>query len=224
MLTKDQVIEKARKLFRLSTNDGATEHERERAMAQGHKLLAKYNLDMAALDLKPEDTLAGHDYEQREFYMSPFTRTIAGAIARLYFCDYLYIRGTNQHMFIGEKANAFTAAEMAEYVVNSLLREGNARFFIPEDRTSFFYGAADGIRTKAAELIEAARNMRQPGTALVLADAYTKQAELNNQFIAKFFGPTKKSRSRAPRYLNRAGVDAGRAYANGVNLTTNVTD
>ena len=89
MWTKDQVIEKARKLFRLGTNAGATEHERERAMAQGHKLLAKYNMEMAELELEPEDPLANHLYEKREFYMSPFTRAIAGASAKLYFCRYL---------------------------------------------------------------------------------------------------------------------------------------
>jgi len=222
MLSKEQVIEKARKLFRLGTNAGATEHERERAIAQGHKLLAKYNLDMASLATEPENPLAGHIHVKATYYMSPFTRAISNAIAKLYFCRYLYVRGTNEHLFVGEQANVTTAAGMAEFIVKALLKEGRDRFFISEDRTSFYYGVADAIFTRAAELVEQHRNMRQPGTALVLADVYSKQIALNDEYVKRNWGATGSRKTRSYNKLRRDAVNAGRAYGNGVQLSTNV--
>jgi hypothetical protein len=46
------VLERVRKLLALGTNAGATEGERDNAMRMAHALLAKYNLDMAQVQME----------------------------------------------------------------------------------------------------------------------------------------------------------------------------
>ena len=223
-MNQDQVIAKIRKTLALANGKGGTEHEREAAMRQAFKLLAKYNLDMAQIEGAEEPDRAEITVE---FYQSPFTRRMARAIAELFFCKYLYFKGTKSHLFIGSPANSTTAAEMAQYVVKSVIREGNRTIPIMSERTSFMYGAADMIMQRCHNMrMEAERASQQEataGTALVLASVYQQEAQKNEDYFAeKYGGQAKTAKSRNFNRMDAGGYAAGAEYGSKINLNRQV--
>jgi hypothetical protein len=232
MLTKDQVIEKVKKLMRLGENDGATEAERDRAMAQAHKFLAKYNLDLAAVS--GDDGKDDRTDEIIQFANNPAARSIAFHISELYFVKYMYFRGTNRHLFIGTSVNVAAAIDITKWLLKNIDKE--ARRSLRADPvawhntvestyiTSFRHGAADAIAMKVQEIIEASREQKSeavPGTSLVLADVYQREQDENDRFAQEKYGASRKAKARS-RKVDFGAYTSGVQHGQSVNLQKQV--
>jgi hypothetical protein len=208
-MSNDKILSKVRKLFNLAGNAGATEGERDNAIRMAHNLLAKHNLDMAEVEASGQTPQEARDSVTAEFYSAPWTRTIGQATAKLYFCKYLFIKGTKKHLFIGKVSNATAASEIAKWLFKSVDAESYKLY--PNGNTGqrpgFQRGAADIIYNRVEEIIAASREQASAGKSLVLADVYNMEAAANQELMAKLFPYTTTSKAR------KSNIDVGAYYA-----------
>lgn len=159
--TKDRVLERIRKMLALAADNGASEGERDNALRMAHATLAKYNLTLSEVE-----AAEGRAKEPRVLNTTltrdqPFTREIAHAIARLYFCGYFYTKlqdgsGKVRHSFVGRSGNVTTAILLTDYVVASVISEANKLWKQQKNPgpwwTSFCKGAAAAINIRCHKL------------------------------------------------------------------------
>lgn len=223
----DRVLERVRKMFALANDKGATEGERDNAMRMAHATLAKYNLDMSALEKTGKRKEEERIMHGVQFFGRPWARIAAQAIASLMFCEYLYMEATKAkdttHLFVGKESNAKTAAEMAKWIVDSIMREGKRRqrecmagniFY-----RSFATGAASKVYARVAELRKKNDNLEQsaPGSALVLASFYETEHAANKALIELRVPRTRKGRNGSAE-LSYGATLQGQAYGASLNL------
>jgi hypothetical protein len=163
----------------------------------------------------------------------PWMRTTAAAVARLFFCEYLYVLvrgGKVIHYFVGRESNTVTAREMTAYIISSIDREG--RRWASESYTgsngwrSFCKGAAARVYTRCDAIrkdAERAPVTPSSSTALVLASVYTQETTANKAFIlAKYEGKVKEKPTQQ-RNTNYDSFSAGREYGDKVSLNKQVS-
>lgn len=235
----DKILARVQKMLNLADNAGATEGERDNALRMAHATLAKYNLGIADLNERSEKSAKAADsMEPREehtttYYGRPWARNVSSSIAKLFFCYYIYTshkKATQvKHYFIGRKSNAVTAALIAEFVVRSIMREGNRQKREelqgnPWLRT-FCWGAATRVQERVKQLIDGADESQTddaPGTALVLANHYNTELAANQVMVRQLY-PRLRSGRGGKGYA--AGSDAhsrGRAYGGSVSLNSQI--
>lgn len=243
----DRVIERVRKMLALANDAGATEGERDNAMRMAHATLAKYNLDLATINSTLIDPTRDATVEPRTeyrttFYGRPWARLLSQGVAELMFCRYLFVQNSvakyTTHVFIGSHANAISASLLAEYLVDSIVREGKRRqrdagagnaYF-----RSFATGAAIRVTQRCIELRTAPRAPggaatgpdpgdpaipQPPGTAIVLAGVYEREATANAAYVDKL-NPSRKD----PKFgnLDQEAAAAGFVYGGKVSLNRQV--
>jgi hypothetical protein len=233
----EQILKKVQKLLKLANNRGATEGERDNAMRMAHGLLAKYNLDMVDVESaseKAEEMKSGEPREQHttRFYGRPWARHICQAIAKLFFCYYLYVSHKKatmvKHYFIGRHSNAITAALIAEYVVKSIQREGNRqkreRYEGNPWLRSFCWGAAHKVSARVALLVagEDESQEKGPGTSIVLASYYQTERHENEVMVRKLYPTLKQGRGGKGYSTGGDAYGQGKAYGSSVSLNTQV--
>jgi Protein of unknown function (DUF2786) len=226
----DWVKDKVAKLLTLGTNDGATPGERDNAMRMAHRLMAKYNLGQA--ECRPPGERNTVKFT-RQYFGRPWARQVSSAMARMLFCEYLYIQATEAknttHIFIGREDNASTAASLAEYLVSSITREarraerasgqGNEYF------RSFATAASYEINRRVNEVIAEATKPAQssePGTALALISLYQTEEKANKEFLAVAFPKIKRGRKGASNF-DPQGAYNGQQYGKSVSLNRQIT-
>jgi Protein of unknown function (DUF2786) len=226
---KERIIDRIRKMLRLASDAGATEGERENALRMAHATLAKYNLDIAMV----EESGGKVEGEERGvlravFYGRPWARQVANAVAELFFCSYICSTHKKakmtQHCFVGRQSNAITAREMSAYLVESIIKEG--RKFRPLGNAacrSFAIGAAISIRRRVDLLIEErSQEKATPGTSLVLASLYSREAAANKLVFDQAFPKTQKT-SGGKDVNSDIGYAAGREYGQNVSFDRQVS-
>lgn len=230
-----KVIDRVRKMLRLSENEGATEGERDNALRMAHATLAKYNLDMAqvgSLETKESENRVGEQREKQDekFYGRPWARQVCNSVAKLFFCYYFYTGNGRmvKHTFIGRHSNAVTARELSRYLVESIYRE--AKRFQAErmggstDKRSFATGAAHKIFERCKKLREEAEKpaTSAPGTALVLASLYKKELQLNTDYMKDLGIRLGTGRGSSTNGIGLDAYSAGAAYGASVSLDRQV--
>lgn len=224
MNEQERILSRVRKMLALAADAGATEHERDNAMRMAHATLAKYNLDIAMV----EDAGGKVESEERGilravFFGRPWARQVAGSIADLFFCSYICATHKKakmtQHCFIGRQSNAITAREMSAYLVDSVIKE--SRKFRHHGNAvcrSFCIGAANAISRRVDKLIEErSQDKATPGTSLVLASLYSREAAANLVVFEEAFPKTRLTRSGKGTNSN-LGYSAGFDYGDKVSL------
>ncbi len=237
MEERGRILDRIKKIMALANDRGATEGERDAAMFKVHEILAKYNLTMAEADahgITSEEKRTGGamDTGNRKF-PHVWQRTVAGAIARLYFCDYFFEHGDRQvimHFFVGKQSNVFTAQEMTKYVITSIEKEARqSKREVMGDGTyerNFAKGAAGVIRERCYEIRKNAE--KKPAqtsscTALVLASVYDLENKANEKFIADQMKISLKYSSMHQRSAHVAGYEEGRDFGGRINLNTQLS-
>lgn len=228
-----KVLERVKKMLNLGRDAGATEAERETAMRMAHKLLLKHNLDLATVDA----STAAKDDPRAEaiatYYGRPWARVVSHAIARLFFCEYIYVSATNakdtRHCFIGRESNTGTAIAMSRWLVEAIAKEARKRNEHEGDgdnawKRSFCIGAAVAVSHRVDRMINEASKAvtAAPGTALVVANLYAVEQATNKALVEKQYPKLGKGRNGKSTGSNEA-ASAGRAYGNSVNLNQQVT-
>lgn len=232
-MTDERILSKIRKLLNLANDAAASEGERENAMRMAHGLLAKHNLDMAAAEASGT-TVNDEPREQQEsqFFGRPWARSVAQSAAKLFFCNYIYISHRDgkkvRHLFIGRRSNATTAAEMAKYLVESIMREGKTRArregMGHTWYRSFALGAAVSIRERIHQIIAASAQQSAPvsnGRSLVLANVYDLELKANQELTCKLHPSLRTGRSGLGSGMS-TGFDQGKSYGNSVSLNRQV--
>jgi len=226
---KDKVVARVRKMLALSNDNAASEGERENALRMAHATLAKYNLSLGDTEVAEEKRI------DSAIKISPhaWARTVAHAIAKLYFCEYFFMRGWKQsemhHYFVGRESNVVTAQEMAVYVVRSINKEARVQtrlhFAGGQFERDFCKGAAAAIWKRCKEIRTTAEAQDQPvastGTTLVLASLYKQEQERNEKLISEKHGEldVKKDRQSA---AGATAYYAGKNFGNKINLNRQI--
>lgn len=229
-----KILSRVQKMLNLANNAGATEGERDNAMRMAHSTLAKYNLNLADVDEAKAEQKAQASGEPREehttqFYGRPWARNVCQNIGKLFFCYYLYTshkKATNvKHYFIGRHSNAITAALIAEFVVKSIMKEGNRQKREEMEGNpwlrTFCWGAAHRVKERVQKLMDSEdeSSSSETGTALVLASYYQTETKANQVLVQTLYPKLGKGRGGK----GHQGGDAysrGRTYGGSVSLNS----
>lgn len=243
-MDKAAVLAKVRKCIALGNNEGATEAERERALAQAGKLLASVNLTMAAVGEVLEDRVREmHDLapELREWPMSAL-----GGIARLFFCRY-YRDGADpkraKFYYIGKSVNVATVQMMVQYVIVNIVKEAKKRANMAKAAElldgykgtdegygkdweyAFCLGASEAVRKQCDDLVAARerdgiQSDEGSGTALVLLDLAAQEKAKNDAMLRAMGIFLHSAQIRGAK--DGAAYGAGAAHGSKINLSRQV--
>lgn len=228
-MSDDKIIAKIKKLLAVANgNAEGGDHERDTAMKMALKMLAKHNLEMGDVS----DVAKEQRGEQKCWHhMCPWRREAAGAIARMFFCQFYYFpsrdtRQKHQFVFVGLESNAITAMEMANWVIKSVEKEANrtrkARNETTKFETSFMNAAAIRINWRTFDMQkEAEQEVYTGGSALVLANFYETEKKENQLYIEKTVGPVKVKKHNLKNH-DEAGRQAGDAYGKSIQLNNQI--
>lgn len=232
-MSEDKIIERIKKMLALANDLAASEGERDNALRMAFNTMAKYNIDMARVEAHNSKAQEPRiDFETASWSWL-WAKQVNNEVARLFFCKYYYsgkINGTQcHHHFIGRESNAMTAAVMADYVVNSILKEGRKigkQNTAPATR-AFCIGALHSLSYRIDKLIaEKERELqgdKTAGTALVLASLYKSEGDANEAFLAEFVPDLRESKGKGGAVKDAAAYHAGADYGQKINLSTQVT-
>lgn len=220
-------VEKAKskitKLLALGADgSGATEHERERALAQANKLCMIYNLSLGELEIPSHAIDMVHTVI--EVGDRVYNRQIAHAIARLYFCEFLIFKGTKKGVVIGRKANVETTSIIIMYVTDGMNKE--ARMAYPNlvaSRNDFCLGVASGIHEQCANL--RTKNEAMPhgnGKELVVVNLYQQRQLENNEYVSENFGAVGSEKNTGKKNINSNAYFTGKAHGLATQLTVDL--
>ncbi len=229
----NKIIARIKKMLALAGDSGATEGERDNALRMAHAYLAKYNLDMVAVEqtTNKQDSTEPRVETARKFYgRAPWARTVANGVAKMMFCYYFYTTDRNDrsnvnHWFIGRHSNSVSASILSEFIVKSILREakkGAAGSFDADYAKNFCMGASRRIWERCDEIVKNATKpaAAEPGTALVLASLYSTELEANKQAVAKYGLKSRAAYTKGG--FSPEGYAAGKEYGSRVSLNHSI--
>lgn len=201
-----EVIEKIRLMLETK---GCTEAEAQSRTALAMKLLAKHNLDMAAVRDRPDD-LKRHDVA-KSGGLYQWQRDLWKSVSKLNFCVYISIKGLTkgskyQNRVIGRQENVASTEVMAGYLQDTIERlaqewaKGEGINVFCKEAIAYREGMADRLCERLRDvreerLAEDAAKARQeetrarhpgstPGTALVvLSSVISAEDDLNTDYL-----------------------------------------
>jgi len=222
-----KIIDRIRKLLKLAQDAGATDGERENAVRMAHATLAKYNIDMADVDM------AGSVEKRVEIYFdekkNPCYMVIVNSIAKLFFCKVYYTPcpvGVGIHIsdrkvryyFVGRESNTLTAMLMSEWIIKTLRNE-KRRLGVGN---SFLNGASHKVASRVNQIIgnSATNTEFSNSTALAVVSLYKTEAQANDEFLADRNLKLKKMRDSK---VDSEQYKAGSEYGEKINLNQQVS-
>jgi hypothetical protein len=234
---EEKIIARVRKLLAIANDNAAGgEHERDTAMKMALKLLAMHNLAMADVGSGEKPPQEARVAEREVYYDYVWMRTMASAIAKLYFC-HMFTTKTDKKdrsvfTFVGLESNVTTAREMFSYVVKSVVAEASrATTAARENQTfkwSFCKGAAHRIWERCTALRKEAEKEQddapKTGTALVLlSNVYEQENRANLVHIQQQLGVRLVQRKSTNQRNTRSdGFGQGREFGGRVGLNKQV--
>jgi hypothetical protein len=237
----EKVLAKVQKLLaRANDERNDSDNERETAMRQANALLAKHGLSMAEMDAFEEKETFGPKgkLEIKDYGRAVWKRIVLNQIAKLNGCmvitstkwDYDGDRPRRVKMIyvIGRAVRATVTRQMADYVIESIEREGkrvrrneypsvNGRTFM----TNFGTGASQGVARQVKDILAAQREGQigdqqvSRDQALVVVNQHRQAMEEAMATIKQLFG---KTRSSSYYGGQGSGSAEGRAYGKSINL------
>lgn len=185
----DKVVQKIQKLFELAGRSGArgaTEAEADTATRRAQELMARYNLDVAAIEAASREAAdAGAasrvKEEQGRRTGKAWQRQLAKYVAEAHFCYHLIRvdkdwddearsghggwRKKAVHVFVGRKANVVTAQMMFAYLVDAVEglappAEPGADTRVVVDKTYWGTYRGDGYSVRAVSGEEVGRGVK----------------------------------------------------------------
>jgi len=198
-VTKENVIEKIRKLFRLARDKGATEHEQAVALAMAQRLMMQHNIS----DVEEERIIEAIKGEWMNVDRGdPWEFVISSAVAVLFNCRSLIMKNSGSHQFVGKPENVEACGEAFLWVCSqvevlykealhayngSLDKAGRANL-----RKTFKYSCAQRVYERCQDIVARARNDIPSHMALVVIDQSLAAAD-------DLIKGVKKAKIRSPR-------------------------
>ena len=229
MEDRDRIIDRIRKVMAMTSSPN--ENEAASAAQRAQELLALYNIDISEVNSAQAKEKSGN-IQQEKFSSKTKARhtMLRGACARMYFCEYYFMRADGGQMFnvfVGEPHNTTVAKLMSEYLISAVwkMAKQSAKQYPPSERSryrnSFLNAAACHIAQRIYERIEMSKKQQtvtSDGRNLpALASLYDQSANR----IAKFYQDqgirlrVGKSRMKS---THAAGSMDGREAGNRVSL------
>lgn len=204
---EERLIQKIRKLFALSANEGATGAESETALRMANALLAKHAIDKHRLHEEDAVFASFCDYPIKQEWV----KQVVSHIARFYNCrpifDYNWTPAKT--LIIGTSSKRITAIIVIDQLLDQIKRE--------KGNMAFKNGAAFGLYETCKEII-ADRNHETgsdeviPGTGLTIIDIETTEKNNADAFIQSNFKNLTSGRRRS-----KAMSAEGRSFGQGLN-------
>jgi hypothetical protein len=94
-MAEDKIFERIKKMLALANDLAASEGERENALRMAYNTMAKYNLDMAAVEAHGKKAEEQRINFQNDSWSWLWARQVNQIIGRLFFCKYYYGRSIN---------------------------------------------------------------------------------------------------------------------------------
>lgn len=223
-MSNKRIIEKMKKL--LAMTESKNENEALSATRKLHAMLAKHNISIDSLHT--EDNAIGRDSEHQ--VCRPWKRSVAGAIARLYFCDFYYTKygKKSDYVFVGTESNRIFAIhifKMVIQVVERTARVESKAIYGKEDCSfvnSFWTGAKNRIVERCEDLMAKGKEGTledEDGTTLpALMDIY-KSMEIKIEGFYKEIGMDLKPAPTRTRITDHNGYNKGKETGDKVQLS-----
>lgn len=228
----DSMKDKIRKLLILANDKGATEGEKDSALAMAQNLMMKYNIQ---IDISQEEIkiMAGEIYGKE--YKRRWHKLIASAVAHMYVCRIVnYEEGFK---YVGRPESIEACQMTLDYIVDQIeelwklhkkkLKSQGGSIDDDNYRRSFKWGAASRVwgrveemrsdMTKNDEKAQAATGC----TALVVVNTIKKQEEEISAFMDATMN-LRKGRGMTPP--KGGGHGAGRAAGDQVKITKDIAE
>jgi len=223
-MNEERVLNKIQKLLALANDLRGNETERDTALRQAYALMAKHNLELADLEAHGRKIEEQRINFTNDSWSWTWARQTSQIVAKLFFCKYYTsykINGTQcRHHFVGRESNAVTAAAMANWIVNAILKEGRAIYkqnTAPGTR-AFAIGAMHKLHQRVEEIIKQTQAEATPGNALVLANLYITEADANEELLPDNLKTCKARNSK----VDANAYARGMAYGAGINLNSQI--
>lgn len=227
-MQNSRIIEKMRKLMAMA-NDKSSENEAATALRQLHILLAKHNMSISQIE-SADNTKEEIQESFEEHKDRPWKRSVALAIARLYFCEMYYVKlggSKSNYVFVGTETNRTFAMAIFNMVVKTVERESRAesrKIYGKEVSgfvNSFWTGAMGRICDRCDKLIQAAKKgdlEDEGGTDLpAMLNTYEEHRNRVNSFIESNLN-LKAGKRKKLKATHLEGVIAGQATGDKVQL------
>jgi hypothetical protein len=176
-VSKEKVMDKIRKLFRLANDPGATENERMVALQMGQRLMFEHDIQNVQDEVVIEAIKGEWMHVNRD---APWEITAAAAIAVLFNCRSLFMRSSGSHQFIGKPENVEACGEAYLWVCSQIevlykeaLKNYNGalgKAGRADLRRSFKEACAVRVYRRCQEIVAKARNDIPAHMALVVID------------------------------------------------------
>lgn len=150
-------LDRIRKLLAMGNDNAAGgEHERAIAMERAQKLMLKYNIKMSQIY-----TEFVREGDSIQVQADPWYRKVAQAASILFMTHMSFhlIPGTQKYKvtFVGQLANVETTIAMANYLINSIRKEGNKyrreNGNIARLETNFLNGCATALVDRVWQMV-----------------------------------------------------------------------
>ena len=154
MMDQDRIIERIRKLLRLS--ESANPHEAALAAERVQQMLSEYNITMDSIGCDAETTSARQVNRKTRKALEKWAHALASRTARVFDCKHYHDPNTGETSFVGVGADPEVCGWMYGYLYKTLLRLASEHMRGParrlrsarskrEARDSFLFGAVDVI-------------------------------------------------------------------------------
>jgi hypothetical protein len=224
------IIAKIKKI--LARTKSPNEHEAAVATAMAQAELAKHNIDISEVESLDDSTDRKVGEDRFESINRPRHRTIRRACAKMYFCQYYYMRhGTKViNVYIGEPHNVEIAKLMSDYLIKTvwrLTKEACKVAYQPSGAytNSFANACAGRVAERIYERIDQtkrATTVTEDNRNLpVLAPLYERAQRANAEFLRNQGVTFVISRSRQ-RFNSADGVAHGRRAGDTIGLDTQI--
>lgn len=151
----DRIIDRIRKLLRLSQSDNP--HEAALAAERVQRMLSEYNLTMDSIGCDAETASARRVDRKTRKALEKWAYVLAAKTARVFDCDYYHNAFTGETSFVGVGADPEVCGWMYGYLYKTLLRLASEHIRSRrlrsarskrEARNSFLFGAVDVISSR----------------------------------------------------------------------------
>ncbi len=210
------LMDKVRKLMALADSKSSTEAEAALAAAKVQELVQSYGLDLAQLGDTAVSEVRGMGTVDRRA-MFDYQQALMATIAKNNFCFHdvrvVYVerknRNSKQHFLVGRQLNIQVTVNLYDYLIGTMKRLCEEHGYKDHSTRNLFY---DGVTERLCTRLNDQRAFREAeelkrqsearaagtgGTALVLADVYGSEADLNNDAINGFpYGTTAARRAK----------------------------
>ena len=205
----DTIKDKIRKLLAKANNTACTVDEAKAFNEKANELMAKYNLDRAAVADKEEAIIRTH--RELQVLKRPWSSAILHGLCHVYYCKWYFTR-LNSRMdtitIVGEENNVAVCHAIAVMVLRAVQQEARRM----GDGRSFMTGAGYSIYQRCLEMRPQTSIASATGTGkslMVLSDGEDRG---NAEYIAAKVGRLRQAKKTTARISSSGGYDRGQKF------------